>query len=132
MSDIDTSAETIKRLIAGTNGIPAFAPHNATLRALLAERDEAIQRGNDWCDQARRARAKRDHARKAVEMVIGDTAAELGCAPDNEAILKAIAALKAERDRLREALQKIAEGWAMDALDMQHVARAALKETAHD
>jgi chromosome segregation ATPase len=75
----DTSAEAVKRLIAGANGIPAFAPHNDTLRALLAERD---------------------HARKATELVIGDTATELGCAPDNEAILKAIAALKAERDRL--------------------------------
>jgi hypothetical protein len=47
MSDTtDTSAEAVKRLIAETNGIPAFAPLNATLRALLIERDrlrEAVQ-----------------------------------------------------------------------------------------
>lgn len=35
---------------------------------------------------------------------IADTAAELGCGPDNEAILRAIAKLKADRDALLGAL----------------------------
>jgi hypothetical protein len=39
MTNVDISAEAVERLIAGANGIPAFAPHNDTLRALLAERD---------------------------------------------------------------------------------------------
>jgi enamine deaminase RidA (YjgF/YER057c/UK114 family) len=37
-----------------------------TLAALMAERDEAIQRGNDWCDQARTLRGERDRLRAEV------------------------------------------------------------------
>ena len=36
MADTDTSAEAVKRLIIESDGIPVFALHNATLRALLA------------------------------------------------------------------------------------------------
>ena len=31
-----------------------------------AERDEAIERGNDWCDQAKKARAERDRLRAGL------------------------------------------------------------------
>jgi hypothetical protein len=107
--------------------------HNA--RVIMAERDEAIQRGNDWCDQARKLRDERDHARKAVELVIGDTAAELGCAPDNEAILKAIAALKAERDRLLKTLTTARAAvplhWVIFS-DERGLLVGILKEPAHD
>jgi len=33
---------------------------------LRAERDEAIQRGDDWCDQAKKLRAERDRLRAGL------------------------------------------------------------------
>jgi len=35
-----------------------------------AERDEAIQRGNDWCDQAQKARDERDRLREALRYMV--------------------------------------------------------------
>ena len=104
---------------------------DVTRRALWVERDAAIAR-------AERAEAERDEARKAIEAALSDTATELGCAPDNEAILAAIAALKAERDRLLEAMEKIAAPvtklmCAVDAARAaRDIARTTLKEPAHD
>lgn len=74
MTKADTSAAAVERLIAVTNGIPAFAPHNATLCALLAERDEAIDQRNaaDFVlalsiEQSNRHSAERDAARAELE-----------------------------------------------------------------
>jgi hypothetical protein len=39
---------------------------------LEAELDEAIQRGNDWCDQAQKARAERDRLREALRYIVND------------------------------------------------------------
>ena len=55
MTKADTSAAAVERLIAVTNGIPAFAPHNATLRALLA--------------RAERAEAERKRLREALREI---------------------------------------------------------------
>ncbi|BBL73173.1 hypothetical protein [Methylomagnum ishizawai] len=44
---------------------------------------------------------------ETLNQAIADTAAELGCEPDNEAILRAIAKLRADRDALLEALEKV-------------------------
>lgn len=71
MSIMDTSAEAVEQLARYLDHDAPYeeAIASAMLRALLSraeraeqERDEAIQRGNDWCDQAQKARAERDAA----------------------------------------------------------------------
>jgi uncharacterized membrane protein len=74
MADIDTSPEAVKRLIIEIDGLPAFAAHNATLRALVAERDrlrEALEDIADRfdladCEITQDARTARDIARAAL------------------------------------------------------------------
>jgi hypothetical protein len=47
----------------------------STVQSLLkaeAERDGAIQRGNDWCDQARKLRGERDRLREALQILIAN------------------------------------------------------------
>jgi hypothetical protein len=119
--------------------VARFAPlgdnHHNALRCPYCnpeQIDPAAERAARQC-----AEAERDHARKAVEMVIGDTATELGCVPDSEAILAAIAALKAERDHLLEALgdkdeallhiAQWAEAYSEDIFPPVDVASARLK-----
>jgi len=50
----DTSAEAVERLIIEANGIPVFAAHNATLRALLTERDRLREEVAAQVEAARR------------------------------------------------------------------------------
>jgi chromosome segregation ATPase len=42
------------------------------IKTAEAERDEAIQRGNDWCDQARTLRGERDRLREALRYWLHD------------------------------------------------------------
>jgi hypothetical protein len=42
------------------------------ISSLEAELDEAIQRGNDWCDQARKLRDERDRLRWALKKIARD------------------------------------------------------------
>jgi hypothetical protein len=80
MTTTDTSAEARHWIgmapdwagSTATEGEPElreFLRDGAThMAALLAERDEAIQRGNDWCDQARKLRGERDRLREALRL----------------------------------------------------------------
>jgi uncharacterized coiled-coil DUF342 family protein len=87
-----------------------------------AERDEAIQRGNDWCDQAQKARAERDAAVMDADM----QAREAGNMEHNARVLMA------ERDRLREALDGVMNSHGEQLHDAFAVARAAVKEAGRE
>jgi hypothetical protein len=96
---------------------------------LEAQRDEAVERGNDWCDQAKKARAERDRLRVRHSDYMNDFV-QMGMARDDA---------EAERDRLRETLREIVGTTmsqcvnAADLASRQHaIARAALKETGHE
>lgn len=70
----DTSAETVKQMAAYIQGGDLMTDDRldeaaATLRALVAERDAAVERGNDWCDQAKKARGERDAAQRRLAAV---------------------------------------------------------------
>jgi hypothetical protein len=117
MTEIDTLTIVRRRLADGRTIADSY------VRALVAQIDqlkveliEAIERGNDWCDQAQKARAERD----------------LGRSIFNTALRRAQAA-EAERDRLRDALERAADTLSdASLLDAWADARAALKETDHD
>jgi uncharacterized coiled-coil DUF342 family protein len=78
MTTTDTSAEAVEQVIYQMLHLPADGlAHQTTrddfaamLRALRAERDEAIQRGNDWCDQARKLRGERDRLGAALREIV--------------------------------------------------------------
>jgi hypothetical protein len=81
MANIDTSAEVVEDLARILDDLRNSSAWNregaATLRALRAERDEAITRGNDWCDQARKLRDERDRLREALHLIsVGNVPAE--------------------------------------------------------
>jgi len=117
MTEMDTLTIVRHRLADGRT-IADSDVHKlvAQIDQLKAELSEAIERGNDWCDQAKKARAERD----------------LGCSIFNTALRRAQAA-EAERDRLRQALERAADTlWDASLLDAWADARAALKETGHD
>jgi hypothetical protein len=91
----------------------------STVLSLLkaeAERDEAIQRGNDWCDQARKLRGERDRLREALRE-----------------LLRVGVRVAGRHDRLFSADD---EHPLFDTLDewrtAADAARAALKETGHE
>jgi len=113
----DTSAEAVKQLIAGTNGIPAFAAHNDTLRALLAERDAAVM---DADMQAREAGTMEHNARVLMA--------------ERDRLREALAGLLGVTDWANAALARGEdEQWVHTQL-MQAAgnARAALKDTGHE
>jgi hypothetical protein len=72
--------------------------------ALLAERDALRARADDW--------------RGMLDSVLTDTARELGCAPDNEAILAAVADLKAALATARAEAWKAGQEAAAAALPL--------------
>jgi hypothetical protein len=127
MTNTDTSAEAVERLAADAearadmysvqHGIGARNAREtaATLRALLAERDEAQRNARAWQSAAHTAGQYREQERSRVEKA------------------------EAERDRLREALgdiERITMSQCFDATSMakrmREIARAALKETGHE
>jgi crotonobetainyl-CoA:carnitine CoA-transferase CaiB-like acyl-CoA transferase len=68
MTEMDTLTIVRRRLADGRTIADSY------VRALVAQIDqlkveliEAIERGNDWCDQAQKARAERDRLRQALE-----------------------------------------------------------------
>jgi hypothetical protein len=92
----------------------------AQIDQLKAELSEAVERGNDWCDQAKKARAERDGANALIDRMRAQDALAIQAwqkaNPGNDLrwpgsirlsawCLGEIANLEAERDRLREALQ---------------------------
>ena len=74
------------------------------IRNLEAERDEAVERGNDWCDQAKKARAERDRLRSGWLVSIQTENScvttgqpcrvRCGCALEQEALANVRATLK--------------------------------------
>jgi chromosome segregation ATPase len=104
----------------------------AQIDQLKAELSEAVERGNDWCDQAKKARAERDAAKlQTTEAVVAlNNRDRERMQAEREA-----RAAEAERDRLREALENLVVaagmGWPFSLSDAAASARAALKETGH-
>jgi hypothetical protein len=113
---------------------------------VAAERNDAIQRGDDWCDQVQKIRAERDmwraeNAKKVTaceQMGARITALEAERDAHRDAHAAAqnvLDALYGERDRLREAVQILIANVHMHptvltaALD---IASTALKETGHE
>jgi hypothetical protein len=128
----------------------------AQIDQLKAELSEAIERGNDWCDQAKKARAQRDELQDSFDMrwkadmraIKKWQAANQGndlVWPDHADL---VVWLMAGRDRLRNLLS-LAEGKLSDGrlyvgygnvgplhdyatASIIQRARAALKETGHE
>jgi uncharacterized coiled-coil DUF342 family protein len=44
----------------------------AQIDQLKDELSEAVERGNDWCDQAKKARTERDRLREALQVLIAN------------------------------------------------------------
>jgi hypothetical protein len=113
----------------------------AQIDQLKAELSEAIERGNDWCDQAKKARAERDELQSSFDLrwkadmraIKNWQAANQGndlVWPDHADLA---VWLLAERDRLREALEQAADTLSdASLLDAWADARAALKEAGHE
>lgn len=100
MSGIDTSAAAVERLAAEATHEPWEVDALATLRALLAERDEAIDQRNaaDFVlalsiEQSNRHSAERDAARVEVERL-------------NEALIRERHGWQAEVERLRREVMR--------------------------
>ena len=72
MTEMDTLT-IVRRRLADGRTIADSDVHKlvAQIDQLKAELSEAIERGNDWCDQAKKARAERDRAREALSRLIG-------------------------------------------------------------
>jgi chromosome segregation ATPase len=130
------------------------------MKAAKAEREEAIQRGDDWCDQAQKLRAERDmwraeNAKKVTaceqmgarittleaERDEAQAEANAGRQAEHDADVER-RAVESERDRLRAAQaaihalsQRPPGGWLpgehFQALN-KIAALAALKETGHE
>jgi hypothetical protein len=104
----------VQRSLASA-GIPASSLRGfmtARVEDLTIKLNDAVERGkmlleakDHWMDRALCAEQERDNFVRAVE----DTAHELGCAPDREAIFLAIARLKQERDEAYERLKPFAK-----------------------
>ena len=121
---IDADRETLTNACAAlgakvTSGRLAFR-HQRCLRGFMTARvedlttklNDVVERSkmlleakDHWMDRALCAEQERDNLVRAVE----DTAGELGCAPDREAIFFAIARLKQERDEAYERLKPFAK-----------------------
>jgi len=109
----------------------------AQIDQLKAELSEAVERGNDWCDQAKKARAERDHLRSSLDQFFRSLRlSKSQCENELERTI-------AERDRLRTAIVRwyLARKLDTEATDaemavsahrLEYIARAALKETDHD
>jgi hypothetical protein len=83
-----------------------------------AERDEAIQRGNDWCDQARKLRDERDRLREALQSVLD--------ACDQGRMVERGAGGMTLEAQIRRSVYNNVPAWPIEE------ARAALKELDHD
>jgi hypothetical protein len=68
MIEIDT-LEVVRWRLAEGRTIADSDVHKlvAQIDQLKSGLSEAIERGNDWCDQAKKARAERDRLRQALE-----------------------------------------------------------------
>ncbi|MCP1998855.1 hypothetical protein [Nitrobacter winogradskyi] len=84
----------------------------AKVEDLKIKLNDAVEQGkmllaakNHWMDRALCAEQERENVFRVVE----DTARELGCDPDKEAIVSAIARLKQERDEAYERLKPFAK-----------------------
>ena len=157
MTEMDTLTIVRHRLANGRT-IADSDVHKlvAQIDQLKAELSEAIERGNDWCDQAKKARAQRDELQDSFDMrwkadmraIKKWQAANQGndlVWPDHADL---VVWLMAGRDRLRNLLS-LAEGKLSDGrlyvgygnvgplhdyatASIIQRARAALKETGHE
>jgi chromosome segregation ATPase len=133
----DTSAEAVKRLAAvfDRSAWTHKRTTATTLRALLAERDEARRNARAWQDAAHTAGRYREQERARAERAEAER--DEATARGNDWCDQA-RKLRDERDRLREALEKIAAPvtklmCAVDAARAaRDIARTALKEPGHD
>jgi hypothetical protein len=154
---MDTLA-IVRRRLADGRTIADSDVHKlvAQIDQLKAELSEAVERGNDWCDQAKKARAQRDELQDSFDMrwkadmraIKKWQAANQGndlVWPDHADL---VVWLMAGRDRLRNLLS-LAEGKLSDGrlyvgygnvgplhdyatASIIQRARAALKETGHE
>ena len=93
--------------------MPGACAQVKEINRLKRELAEAIDRGNDWCDQALRARAERDRLREALKWFIDNDETNEGDAPLPE--------------YGGRSWNEINAYW----IDGLNRARAALKETGH-
>jgi hypothetical protein len=124
-------SDIVERLRSGEDGLEYAAADE--IERLRAELDEAIERGNDWCDQAKKARAERDAAIMDADM----QAREAGNMEHNARVLMA------ERDLLRDVVRAFLKAddhwlrgnkdneWASMMASARAMAHSALKETGH-
>ena len=105
MGQIDYSVD-LQRIIEGLC-------HGRTIREPQTGARYHYDLAMDYQARATRAEQERDTLSRLME----DTASELGCASDNEAILEAIDRLKQERDEALERLKPLARDFEMNDCD---------------
>jgi uncharacterized coiled-coil DUF342 family protein len=97
----------------------------AQIDQLKDELSEAVERGDDWCDQAKKARAERDHLRSNLDQFFRSLRlSKSQCENELERTI-------AERDRMKEGLERVQE-MTIPGGFINKAASAALKETDHD
>ena len=114
----DTNAEAVKQLIAGANGIPAFAAHNDTLRALLAERDRL------W-EQVLLLEATGAEASDEIERLRAALQSVLGACDQGRMVERGAGGMTLEA-QIRRSVYNNVPAWPIEE------ARAALKEAGHE